>query len=123
MTVKAVKTARKPAKNNGFHERRLGVMQTHRKREEQPSYARLLQRFRLIDKNYSGLQNAWHVWQLFCADRVVIRLSMALAAKKKQVHLPSVAEPYQNGARVLAVMSERQLAALKQRLGVSCATR
>jgi len=98
-------------------------MQTHRKREERPSYARVLLRFRLIDKNYSGLQNAWHVWQSVCADPVVTKLSMALAAKKEHVHLVSVAEPFKNAARVLISMSERQLNDLKQRLGVPCATR
>src|ERR1700692_1161092 len=116
MTDKVAKTARKPAKNNGFRERRLGPMETHRKREEQPSYARLLLRFRLIDKNYSGLQNAWYVWQRVCADAEVIRLSMVLAAKKKPIYLVSVAEPFKNCAGVLAAMSERQLAALKERL-------
>jgi hypothetical protein len=117
MTGKAVKTARKPAKNNGFHERRLGPMQTHRKREKQPSYARLLLRFRLIGK-HSDLQAAYGMWTRVCADPEVIRLSMALAAKKELVHLVSVAAPYQHGARVLAAMSERQLSALKQRVGV-----
>ena len=122
MTVKAVKTARKLAKNNGFSERRLGVMQTHRKREEQPSYARLLLRFRLIGK-HSDLLQAWGVWQQVCADPVVTKLSMTLAAKKEHVHLVSVAEPFKNCARVLNSMSERQIAALKQRLGVPCVTR
>jgi len=117
MTDKAVKTARKPAKNNGFHKVRLGPMESHRKREEQPSYARLLLRFRLIDKNYSGLQSAWHVWQRVCADPEVIRLSMKREAKK--IFLPSVAAPYTHGARILAAMSERQLEALRQRVGVA----
>jgi hypothetical protein len=119
MTGKVAKTARKPAKDKGFRERRLGPMEIHRKREEQPSYARLLLRFRLIDKNYSGLQNAWYVWQRVCADAEVIQLSMTLAAKKKPIHMVSVTEPFKNCAAVLTAMSEQQLAALKQRLGVA----
>jgi len=33
--------------------------------------------------------------------------------------LPSVAAPYQHGARVLAAMDEQQLDALKQRMGIN----
>jgi hypothetical protein len=113
MTVKAAKTARKPAKNNGSHERRLGPMQTHRKREEQPSYARLLLRFRLLGK-HSGLQEAWGTWRRVRSDPEVVRLSMKL----EKVFLPSVAAPFKNGAQVLAAMSENQIAALRQRVGV-----
>jgi hypothetical protein len=120
MPYKAVKKERKPAKNNGFHKVRLGPMQTHRKREKEPSYARLLQRFRLIAK-HSDLQQAWGTWQRICSDPVVIKLSRALAAKEKPVHLVSVAEPFKNCAAVLTAMSEGQLSSLKQRLGVPCA--
>src|SRR5258706_10998366 len=105
MTDKAVKKVRNPAKNNGFHERRLGPMETHRKREKQPSYARLLLRFRLIGK-CSDLPTAWGVWQRVCSDPEVIRLSMKL----EKVFVPSVAVPYQNGSQVLAAMTDRQLA-------------
>jgi hypothetical protein len=116
MTAKAVKTARKPAKNNGFQERRLGAMETHRKREKEPSYLRLLLRFRLMAK-HSDLQAAYGLWTRVCADPEVIRLSMALAAKKNPLYLVSVAEPFKNGARVLASMNERQLSELRRRVG------
>jgi hypothetical protein len=49
----------------------------------------------------------------------VIRLGMTLAAKKTPIPMVSVAEPFKNGARVLTAMSERQLSALRQRVGVA----
>jgi hypothetical protein len=116
MKDKAVKRARKPNKNSGFHKVRLGPMETHRKREEEPSYARLLLRFRLIGKRFD-LQTAYAMWQRICTDPEVIRLSLKREAKK--VFLPSVAAPYTHGARVLASMSEQQLEALRQRVGVA----
>src|SRR5260370_29101817 len=94
--------------------RQNGAMRTERTRETQPSYARVLVRFGLLDRK-ADLQAAWGLWQRVCADPEVIRLSMKREAKK--VFLPSVAAPYAHGARVLAAMTERQLSGLKQRLG------
>ena len=95
---------------------RLGVMQVHRTRHEEPSYKRALVSAGLIDENTAA--ESWDIWQAVCRDKVVIRLSMELE-KQKKVFLPSVAAPFQNGVHVLAAMSERQLSALKQRLGVA----
>jgi hypothetical protein len=43
---------------------------------------------------------------------------MALAAKGKPIYLASVTEPFKNGARVLAAMSEKQISELKDRCGL-----
>jgi len=118
MEDKVVKTARKPSKNAGIRSARLGPMQTARKREIEPSYVRLLHRFRFIDrKNTLNLMTAFDVWQRVCVDPEVMRLSMTLASKRSPY--PSIAAPYQNGAKVLAAMSEKQILALKERIGVS----
>jgi hypothetical protein len=94
---------------------RLGAMQ-ERTRYEEPSYKRALVTAGLLERT-AGLMTAWSAWQGVCRDPEFIKLSMTLAAKKEPVHLVSVAEPFQNGARVLAAMSERQLEALRQRVG------
>ncbi len=118
MPQKLNQTARKPNENAGNRTIRLGVMQSARKREEEPSYIRLLHRFRLIDPTNRRLHTAYEVWQRVCRDTEVIRLSMALAAKGKPIYLASVTEPFKNGARVLAAMSEKQLSELKDRIGL-----
>jgi hypothetical protein len=119
MQRKSNRTAQKPNDNASNRIVQLGVMQSARKREEEPSYIRLLHRFRLIDREqYTGLQRAFSVWQDVCRDAEVIRLSMALAAKGKPLYLASVTEPFKNGARVLAAMSDKQLSELKGRIGL-----
>jgi len=119
MRQKLNETAQKPSNNAANRIVQLGVMQSARKREEEPSYIRLLHRFRLIDRtNRMGLEAAYSVWQRVCRDAEVIRLSMALAAKGKPMYLASVTEPFKNGARVLAAMSEKQLSELKDRCGL-----
>lgn len=104
---------KKPCVNAGFLAVRLGVMPTRRNRSKQPAYLPLLRAFRL-----TGTETPQVYWNRVCTDRLVIGLSMALAAKKK-VGLPSVTEPYNNAARVLAVMTARQLADLRQRIGAA----
>ena|SRR5258708_7914727 len=93
--------------------KRLGAMQVEPTRHTEPSYFRVLLAAGLIE-NKTQIENAWGMWQRVCADPVVIRLSMKL----EKVFLPSVAAPFKNGALVLASMSENQIAALRQRVGV-----
>ncbi len=88
-------------------------MQVEPTRHTEPSYFRVLLAAGLIESKTS-IENAWGRWQRVCADPVVIRLSMKL----EKVFLPSVAAPFKNGAQVLAAMSENQIAALRQRVGV-----
>jgi hypothetical protein len=90
-------------------------MQTEKSRYDTPSYFRALVAAGLIDES-TNLQNAWGAWQRVCADPVVLRFSMEME-KSKKVFLPSVASPFSNGTRVLHAMSERQISALKQRIG------
>ena len=90
-------------------------MQTEKTRHETPSYFRVLLAAGLI-RQETALQDAWGMWQRVCTDPEVIRLSMKLE-KAKNVPLPSVAAPFKNGTHVLAAMSERQISALKQRIG------
>jgi hypothetical protein len=94
--------------------KRLGPMTTARKIETEPSYVRVLQRFGLIGKN-EDRQVAWAVWQRVCADHEVIARAMQKAARKSP--LPSVTEPFKNGAQVLAAMTEKELASLRKRIG------
>jgi len=89
-------------------------MQVERTRYEQPSYKRALVSAGLIDQTNAG--ESWDIWQSFCRDKTVIRLSMELE-KHKKVFLPSVAAPFQNGVQVLEAMSEQQLDALAKRIG------
>src|SRR5437899_1338381 len=93
--------------------KRFGAMQVQPTRHTEPSYFRSLLTAGLIERN-TDLQDAYGMWQRVCADGVVKRLSMKL----DKVFLPSVAAPYQHGAQVLAAMSEHQLDALRQRIGV-----
>lgn len=88
------------------------------KREMLPSYARILLKFRLITKDLPSIQNAWHVWQLVCADHEVIRRSMALVSRSQPAYAASVAGPFKNGACVLAGMSDKQISELKDRIGL-----
>jgi hypothetical protein len=101
----------------GYREKRpqrLGAMQVEPTRHTEPSYFRALLSAGLIESR-TQIENAWGKWQRVCADSEVIRLSMKL----EKVFLPSVAAPFKNGAQVLAAMSERQLEALRRRVGVA----
>ena len=95
---------------------RLGCMQVEPTRHTEPSYKRALVSAGLVDETNAG--ESWDIWQSFCRDKTVIRLSMELE-KQKKVFLPSVAAPFQNGVQVLEAMSEKQLDALKQRMGIN----
>jgi hypothetical protein len=94
--------------------RRLGAMQIEPTRHTEPSYFRVLLAAGLIHSK-TQIENAWGKWLLVCADPEVIRLSMNL----EKVSLPSVAAPFQHGARVLAAMTAKQIDALKERVGVA----
>lgn len=89
-------------------------MQVERTRHTEPSYFRVLLAADLLAQKTS-IENAWGLWQRVCADPEVIRLSMKL----EKVFLPSVAAPFSHGARVLAAMSAKQIAALKERVGAA----
>ena len=89
-------------------------MQTEKTRHTEPSYKRALVLAGLVDETNAG--ESWDIWQSFCRDKTVIRLSMELE-KHKKVFLPSVAAPFQNGVQVLEAMSEQQLDALAKRIG------
>lgn len=95
--------------------KRLGPMQVERTRHTEPSYKRALVSAGILNANTTA--ESWDVWQIVCRDNVVIRLSMELERQKK-VFFPSVAAPFQNGSQVLAAMTEQQLQALRERIGV-----
>jgi hypothetical protein len=92
-----------------------------RTRHEEPSYFRALLAAGLIDEK-SSKDIAWSVWESLCRDKTIIRKSQELQ-KLEKVFLPSVAAPFKNGAQVLAAMSERQISAMKKRLGIPCPAR
>lgn len=92
-------------------------MQLEPTRHVEPSYFRVLLSAGLIERK-TDIQNAWGMWLRVCADVEVIRLSIKLE-KAKNVSLPSVAAPFQNGTQVLSAMGIAQLSALKERLGIS----
>src|SRR5689334_7524837 len=119
MPVLTTNKPRKSAQNGSVSPSfatRLGPMTSSRKRETEPSYVRVLRRFLGFDER-ANLQTAWALWQRVCVDPEVIRLSMKREAKN--VPQPSVTAPYKQGAKVLAAMSEHQLAALRERVGVA----
>jgi hypothetical protein len=60
---------------------------------------------------------AWGVWTTVCRDTEFVRACMALE-KSKKVFLPSVASPFSNGVQVLKAMHQKQIDALKNRIGV-----
>jgi len=91
-------------------------MQVERTHHTEPSYFRALVAAGVIDPK-TPVADVWHIWQLTCADREFLKLSMALE-KQNNVPLPSVASPFSNGTRVLQAMTGRQIEALKIRLGV-----
>jgi hypothetical protein len=95
---------------------RLGCMQVTPTRYTEPSYFRALLSVGLIDPKTSG-EDSWGLWQLVCSDKIVIKLSMELQKKQHNVVLPSVASPFKVGTQVLASMSQRQINALKKRIG------
>lgn len=95
---------------------RLGCMEVERVRHTEPAYKRTLTALGLLQPT-ADLMTAWGRWQSVCQDSEVRKLCMAHAAKKEPVFLVSVTEPFRNGVCVLQGMSERQISALKIRIG------
>jgi hypothetical protein len=92
------------------------VMQVQPTRHTAPSYLRSLVAAGIVDAK-TNVDAAWGIWTAVCGDVEFIRLSMALE-KSKKVFLPSVAAPFTNGTQVLKAMNQKQIDALKQRVGI-----
>jgi hypothetical protein len=90
----------------------LGRMQVERTRHSEPSFYRALLAVGLIDAKACA-DHAWFVWQCVCFDPEVIRRSMRLE-KSKQIHLPSVTAPFQNGTLILQAMTGQQISAFER---------
>jgi hypothetical protein len=95
---------------------RIGAMQVEKTRHSEPSYARSLVAAGII-KADTSIDAAWGIWTAVCGDTEFIRMSIAVE-KSKRVFLPSVASPFSNGVQVLKAMNQKQLDALKQRIGL-----
>jgi hypothetical protein len=95
---------------------RMGCMQVEKTRHETPSYMRALVAARIVDAKTS-IDTAWGIWTTVCLDAEFVRACMALE-KSQRNFLPSVAAPFSNGVHVLKSMSEKQIAGLRERIGM-----
>jgi len=95
---------------------RIGAMQAEKTRLTEPSYMRALVAARIVDAKAS-IDTAWGIWTIVCRDAEFVRASMALE-KSKKVFLPSVASAFSNGTQVLKAMNQKQIDALKKRIGI-----
>jgi hypothetical protein len=98
-------------------QQRLGCMQIEKTRHSEPAYKRTMVTLGLVQPT-ADLMTAWGRWQSICADPEVRKLCMAHAAKKEPVYLVSVTAPFHNGVCVLHAMNQKQLDALRERIGV-----
>jgi hypothetical protein len=128
MVVTTTKIGRKQAKNKGLSllspsrtTLRLGAMAPARNRTaDAPTFQQILERYGFIPKESTAAE-AWALWQRVAEDKRVI--AMAQEIERPKHRMKSVTAGYLHTGSVLSTMTARQTAALKQRLGVPCATR
>jgi len=77
------------------------------------NYTMLLIRHGFISPRESG-QSAWYVWTRIAEDREVLKR----VQKRMGKNFSGAVSGYGHGAAVLAAMNKRDLAALKERLGI-----
>jgi hypothetical protein len=94
---------------------RLGAMAPARDRTgDAPTYQQVLEKHGFLPR--SARVDGWSLWQRVAEDRTVVR--MAQEIERPKYKLASVTAGYQHTDKVLTTMSERQLAALKKRVGL-----
>jgi len=83
--------------------------------EGEPAYMALLRKHGLINPRQ---MDAFHLWMRLCEDPVVRERGKKKAAAKRPAHMASFASGYSYADFVLKQMTPKELAALKQRLGI-----
>ena|ERR1700730_734183 len=95
-------------------ERRLGAMAPARNRTaDAPTYQQVLTKHGLLPRGAS-ISEAWALWQKVCEDRTIVKMSQEIERDKWR--MSSVTAGYQHTEKVLAMMSARQMVALKNRI-------
>jgi hypothetical protein len=100
---------------------RLGAMEPARDRTgDPPTFQKILERHGFLPKTASAI-DAFSLWQRVAEDSKVIAMSQEIERPKHR--MASVTAGYLYLGQALSLLSSRQLAALKHRVGVPCAVR
>jgi hypothetical protein len=79
------------------------------------TYTELLLKRGLLTEQH-GVTNGWYLWQRIKEDPEVRKRSVEMAAKQRPHESPSVHAAHSYGLRVLAAMTPKEIADLKNRL-------
>jgi len=100
---------------NNKIERRLGAMAPIRNRtSDEPTYQQILTKHGLLSRGAS-ISEAWSLWQRVAEDKKVIAVAQEIE-RPKYGTVASITSGYQHFGKVLAILSSRQMASLKQRI-------
>jgi hypothetical protein len=98
-------------------EKRIGAMEPARNRtSDEPTFQQFLTKYGLLPRGAS-IADAWSLWQKVCENRTIVRMSQEIERDKWRIS--SVTAGYQHTEKVLAMLSTRQMTALKKRVGGS----
>jgi hypothetical protein len=86
-------------------------------RSDLPAYMTMMIRHKIISPRAST-SDGFGMWMRLCEDTVVRERSMKKAAAKRPAYLASFASGYSHAEFVLKQMTQKELQALRDRLGV-----
>src|SRR5260221_1458060 len=96
-------------------ERRLGAMAPVRNRtSDEPTYQQILTKHGFLPRGAS-ISEAWSLWQRVAEDKKVIEVAQEIE-RPKHGTVASITSGYVHFGKVLAILSSRQMASLKQRI-------
>jgi hypothetical protein len=97
---------------------RLGAMAQARNRtSDEPTYQQMLTKHGLLPRG-ATIAEAWQLWQNICEDRKVRTMAQEIERPKHHM-VASITAGYQHFGKVLAMLSARQMTALKKRIEIS----
>jgi hypothetical protein len=103
---------------NKRSDRRLGAMAPTRNRtSDAPTYQQILTKHGLLSRG-ANISEAWALWQRVAEDRKVVAVAQEIERPKHHI-ITSVTAGYLHLGKVLAMLSPRQMSALKKRVGGS----
>jgi hypothetical protein len=96
---------------------RLGAMAPVRNRKsDAPTYQQLLTKHGFLPRG-ANIAEAWSCWQKVCEDSEVRTLAQDIEQPKHRI-MASVTSGYHHVGKVLSMLSDRQMTALKQRIEI-----
>ena len=96
-------------------DRRLGAMAPVRNRtSDEPTYQQILTKHGLLPRGAS-ISEAWSLWQRVAEDKKVVAVAQEIE-RPKYGTVASVISGYVHFGKVLAILSSRQMEALKNRI-------